>query len=162
MEENRMEHSGDHPKTGRNFTAIDLGPLSGLARFKFRPPGIDVEAEGKVFLNQLLGLTSAEISVNKMPPGASMPFYHKHRLNEEIYIFIKGKGEFQIDDKVFPVCEGSVVRVAPDGERCWRNNSEEDLHFLVIQARAGTYEGNTTQDGVGVRKRVSWVGKEPA
>jgi mannose-6-phosphate isomerase-like protein (cupin superfamily) len=156
-----MEQS-ERAKTGKNFTAIDLGPLSGLTKFKFRPPGMNVEAEGKAFLNHLLGLTSAEISVNKMPPGVSMPFYHKHRLNEEIYIFIKGKGEFQIDDKVFPVCEGSVVRVAPDGERCWRNNSEEELYFVVIQARAGTYEGNTAEDGVGVQKRVSWVDKESA
>ena len=157
-----MEHSLEGAKTGPNFTAIDLGALSDLTKFKFRPPGMTFEAEGKVFINQRLGLTSAEISINKMPPRASMPFYHKHRLNEEIYIVIKGSGEFQIDDKVFPVREGSVVRVAPDGERCWRNNSDEDLYYVVIQARAGSYEGHTTQDGVGVQKRVSWAGKEPA
>lgn len=31
-----------------------------------------------------------------------MPFYHTHRLNEEIYLFLKGVGEFQIDGKVLP------------------------------------------------------------
>ena len=92
-----------------------------------------------------------------------MPFYHTHRLNEEIYIFLKGVGEFQIDGRVLPISEGTVVRVSQEGERCWRNTSEtEDLYYVVVQARAGTYEGNAVADGVGVQKRVSWVGKEPA
>jgi mannose-6-phosphate isomerase-like protein (cupin superfamily) len=120
-------------------------------------PSAKVIVDGKIFLNQLLGLTGAEISFNKMPPGGGLPFYHTHKLNEEIYIFTKGKGEFQVDGKVFPVQEGSVVRIARDGERCWRNTStEDDLDCIVIQAREGSYEGHTTQDGVGVAKPVVW------
>ena len=150
-------------KRGPNFTAIDLGPLAQLDQYKFKHPALPRETDGKLFLHQLLGLTSSEISMNKLPPRTSMPFYHKHQLNEEIYIFIKGEGEFQIDGKVFQVREGTVVRVAQEGERCWRNTSDtDDLYYIVVQARAGTYEGHTVADGVGVQKRVSWVGKEPA
>ena len=150
-------------KHGTNFTAIDVGPLAQLDQYTFKHPVLPRETDGKVFLNQLLGLTSSEISIDKLPPRTSMPFYHTHRLNEEIYIFLKGEGEFQIDGKVFQVGEGTVVRVAQEGERCWRNTSEtEDLYYVVVQARAGAYEGNTVVDGVGVQKRVSWVGKEPA
>ena len=150
-------------KRGPNFTAIDLGLLAQLDQYTYKHPALPRETEGKVFLNQLLGMTSSEISVNKLPPRTSMPFYHTHRLNEEIYIFIKGEGEFQIDGKVFQVREGTVVRVAQEGERCWRNTSDtDDLYYVVVQARAGTYEGDTVADGVGVQKRVSWVAKEPA
>ena len=150
-------------KRGPNFTAVNLGPLAQLDQYKYKHPALPRETEGKVFLNQLLGMTSSEISINKLPPRTSMPFYHKHRLNEEIYIFLIGKGEFQIDDRVLSVSEGTVVRVAQEGERCWRNTSEtEDLYYIVVQARAGIYEGNTVADGVGVQKRVSWVAKEPA
>lgn len=148
------------PKTGENFTVVDLGEFSSLERFSVELPKANIKVEGKLFLKELLHLTSAEISVNKLPPRQSVPFYHKHRLNEEIYIFIRGKGEFQVDDKVFPVSEGTIVRVNCDGERCWRNNSDEELHCIVIQARAGSYQGGTIEDGVGVEKRVSWVGKE--
>ena len=92
-----------------------------------------------------------------------MLFYHKHRLNEEIYIFLNGEGEFQIDGKVMPVREGTVIRVAQEGERCWRNiSATEDLLYIVIQARAGTYEGQAIEDGIGIQKKVSWVAKEPA
>lgn len=150
-------------KSGSNFTALNLGPLAQLDQYNFKHPALPREIKGKVFLNQLLGLTSSEISLNKMPPRTSMPFYHKHRLNEEIYIFLKGEGEFQIDNKVLPVGEGTVVRVAQEGERCWRNiSATENLLYIVIQARAGTYEGQTVVDGIGVQKRVSWVTQKHA
>lgn len=148
------------PRTGQHFGVVDLGSLSALDQFSFELPTVNVKVAGKLFLKQLLNLSSAEISINKLAPGKSLPFYHKHRLNEEIYLFIKGNGEFQVDDTVFPVSEGTVVRVDCNGQRCWRNTSEEDLYYIVIQARAGSYDGETSEDGVGVEKRVSWVGKE--
>ncbi|HEY9846757.1 MAG TPA: cupin domain-containing protein, partial [Candidatus Caenarcaniphilales bacterium] len=122
-------------KTGQNFAVADLGPFSQLHQFTFEAPGTSIKLKGKVFLKQLLSLTSAEISFNNLLPGESVPFYHKHRLNEEIYIFIRGKGEFQVDERVFPVSEGTVVRVDPEGERCMRNISEaEELCFIVVQS----------------------------
>lgn len=150
-------------KHGANFTAVHLGPLAQLNQYTYKHPALPRETEGKVFLNQILGMTSSEISLNKLPPRTSMPFYHTHRLNEEIYIFLKGEGEFQIDGRILPISERTVVRVSQEGERCWRNTSQtEDLYYVVVQARAGTYEGNTVADGVGVQKRVSWVAKKPA
>lgn len=148
------------PRTGNHFAVVDLGSFLSLDRFTFELSAVNLQVEGKLFLKQILNLTSAEISLNKLKPGQSIPFYHKHRLNEEIYLFIKGNGEFQVDDTVFPVSEGTVVRVDCNGERCWRNNSDEDLYYIVIQSRAGSYEGGTSEDGIGVQKRVSWIGKE--
>lgn len=149
-----------NPRTGKNFAVVDLGAFFDLDRFTFEVPTANFKAEGKLFLKEILNLTSAEISINKLTPGQSVPFYHKHHLNEEIYIFIKGNGEFQVDDRVFPVSEGTVLRVDCNGERCWRNHSDEDLYYIVIQARTGSYAGHTSQDGIGVKKQVSWVGKE--
>lgn len=136
-------------RTGANFAAAALGEFANLDQYRFHHPALSFEVEGKVFLNSLLALTSTEISVNKLPPRASMPFHHRHRLNEEIYIFIKGTGEFQVDDDVFAVSEGTVVRVAPEGVRCWRNLSSEPLYYVVIQAPAsGFHSGATIGDGV--------------
>lgn len=50
------------------------------------------------------------------PSGISMPFYHKHRENEELYIFVKGQGEFKIDDEILEIKEGTVIRVAQEGK----------------------------------------------
>lgn len=142
-----------------HFSVIDLGVFANLDRFTFAVEG-KPELQGKIFLKALLGLTSAEISVNSLKAGKSIPFYHKHRLNEEIYLFLRGKGEFQVDGIVFPVTEGVIVRVDPEGERCLRNTSEDlDLCWIVVQSQMGSYKGDTIQDGYGVQKRVSWQGK---
>lgn len=156
-----MAQAAPTVRTGQNFAVADLGLFTELRQFTFETPEAPIKLEGKIFLKQLLALSSAEISLNNLPPKKILPFYHKHRLNEEIYIFVRGKGEFQVDGYVFPVSEGTVVRVDPEGERCMRNTSEtEDLCWIVIQSRVGSYPGQTIQDGVGVQKRVSWVGKQ--
>jgi mannose-6-phosphate isomerase-like protein (cupin superfamily) len=148
-------------KTGQNFAVADLGLFSKLRQFTFESSETPLKLEGKVFLKQILNLSSAEVSFNNLPPNKSVLFYHKHRLNEEIYIFVRGNGEFQVDDRVFSVGEGTVVRVDPEGERCMRNTSDtEDLCWIVIQSRAGSYPDHTIQDGFGVQKKVSWVGKQ--
>lgn len=144
----------------KNATVANIGKLSQLNRFVFQLPSRAIEVEGKLFIKQILDLTSCEISFNKLPAKAAIPFYHKHKQNEEVYLFIQGKGEFQIDGKVFPIVEGTVVRVAPDGERTLRSISDEDLVYIVIQSRANSYEGHTILDGVAIDKKVSWLNSD--
>jgi quercetin dioxygenase-like cupin family protein len=147
-------HRGDH------FSSAELGPLADLGRYTFEVPALGLAVPGKAFLNQAIGLTSAEISVNRMPPGGSVPFLHAHRENEEVYLFLAGRGRFQVDGTEFPVREGSVVRVAPAGERCWRNDGDADLVYVVIQAKAGSFPAGPggIGDGVAVNKPVRWGG----
>jgi len=141
-----------------SFTHTNLGHFSNLGEHTFAPDGLPFSIDGKVFLNERLGLTSAEVSLNKLDIGAEMPFYHKHKHSEEIYVFIKGKGEFQVDGQIFPVQEGSVIRVAPEGVRCWRNTGSEALYFIVIQAAVNSYRhGTTIEDGEMVNQDVKWA-----
>lgn len=133
---------------GNNYCSAELGSLQELSQYGSGLPGVPGSVEGKVFLKALLGLTSTEISINNMPQGQSLPFHHKHQINEEIYIFIAGQGEFQVDGNVFPVGEGSVIRVSPEGERSWRNTGSKDLIYIVVQARAGSYGGQALMDRV--------------
>ncbi|MBD2309877.1 cupin domain-containing protein [Chroococcidiopsis sp. FACHB-1243] len=145
---------------GENFTVANIGKLLQLHRFSFQLPSRAIEVEGKLFIKQILDLTSCEISFNKLPAKVAIPFYHKHKQNEEVYLFLQGKGEFQIDDEIFPISEGTVVRVDPDGERTLRSVSDEDLVYIVIQSRANSYEGHTILDGVAIDKKVSWLNSD--
>ncbi|MBY0527476.1 MAG: cupin domain-containing protein [Gemmataceae bacterium] len=141
---------------GPNFCLAHLGETKDLRQYRFQHPALPVAAPGKVFLQELLGLTGMEISFGLMPPGRSMPFHHKHRNNEEVYLFLRGRGQFQIDGQVHDVREGTVIRVSPEGSRSWRNHSTEDLFYVCIQAKAGSIEGGTTTDGMGVPGPVIW------
>ena len=138
-------------KIGNNFSFIDFGPFEKLDQYFFKHPKLTEGVAGKQFLKEELGLTSMEVSLNKFPAGTSMPFSHKHRENEELYIFLKGKGEFCVDGNWFEVQEGSAIRVAPNGVRTWRSSSSEELLFIVIQAKAGTLEGSSIQDGIPIK-----------
>jgi len=141
---------------GRNFTAAQVDSLERLDEYVFSDSKLPGEYPGKLFLNKGLRLTALEVSLNKLAPGGAIPFYHKHQTNEELYVFVGGEGQFQIDGEIIDVCEGTVIRVAPEGERAWRNNSTGDLYFVVIQAKAGSFEGETISDGKGVPGTVRW------
>ena len=141
---------------GHKFTVIHIGNWTNLDKYTFEHPKLPGSYTGKLFLKSELKLTGMEVSLNKLPPGTQMPFYHRHKHNEELYLFIKGKGQFQIDGEVVDVREGTVIRVAPDGVRTWRNNSSEDLYFIVIQSRAGSLSGENISDGIGVGHGVEW------
>jgi mannose-6-phosphate isomerase-like protein (cupin superfamily) len=144
----------DASESGPNFSLVQLGPAADLGRYRVRLRVGTVP--GKVFLKELLGLTGTEISYGLLPPRTSFPFYHKHQQNEEVYLFLSGEGNCSIDDRVTEIREGSVVRIAPDGVRCFRNTSDQPMFYIVIQAKQGSLEQWTTSDGVGVPGEVTW------
>ena len=147
---------GNHQKIG-NFTAAKLGDFTQLNQYTFTHDLLPFGVEGKKFLKEDLALTGMEVSLNKMPPGAGMPFYHKHQENEELYLFIRGQGQFQVDGETIEVAEGTAIRVAPGGVRAWRNHSREDLYYIVIQAKANTIKGPSISDGIVVKDEVRWA-----
>jgi mannose-6-phosphate isomerase-like protein (cupin superfamily) len=113
--------------------------------------------KGKIFLKDSLKLTSMEVSLNNLPPKAEVPFYHKHQENEELYIFLKGQGQFQVDGNEFDVFEGTSVRIAPDGVRVVQNTSaSEDLYFIVIQAKENSLTQWVESDGIILEQPVEW------
>lgn len=144
-------------REGKHYCAAELGSLeswNGYTAEIAALPGKKVP--GKLFLNPILGLTGMEISANCLPAGAKVPFYHRHRKHEELYLFIKGRGQFQIDGDIVDISEGTVLRVAPDGERTWRNNSQENLYYVVIQAPHGGLDVAGTEDGEPIARAVEW------
>ena len=53
--------------------------------------------EGKAFVKDILGTTSVELSFGTLAPGTSVPFFHHHRQNEEVYVVLSGEGVFVLD-----------------------------------------------------------------
>jgi len=141
-------------ESGPNFSAAHAGPLAQLNEYKFEVSGRT--ASGKLFIKDFLGLTGMQISMNKLPPGKAVPFYHQHKQNEEAYIFIGGRGQMQVDGTTFDVAEGTIVKITPQGSRCLRNNSDEDLYYICIQAKDGSLTQETFEDGVRSDKPVTW------
>lgn len=101
-------------------------------------------SDEKTFLHDALNLTGAEISINCAPKGFKVPFNHSHIQNEEIYIFLFGKGVMTIDDIKTPIEAGSVVKIAPNAARTLENTGDTELKFICVQ----TKENSLTQFGL--------------
>lgn len=138
-----------------NFSAINVGKLNELGDYVLEL-GPEVKIPGKVFGGSALQVTGAEFSFQLFTPGTETGFLHTHKNHEELYFFLSGKGEFQVDGKVFPIGEGSVVRVAPAGVRSVRNNGTEPLVMLCVQYRGATFTAEDANDGNILNAEVVW------
>jgi mannose-6-phosphate isomerase-like protein (cupin superfamily) len=130
-----------------HFTAINLGNLDDLMSYSLIHPVNKNLLEGKVFLKEATHATGTEISFNSLAPHAAQPYFHIHRKNEETYIIIKGYGFFQVDEECFEIKEGSVIRVAPKGNRGISNASDGIMIYMVVQSKENSLEEYTTADG---------------
>ncbi len=138
-----------------NFTAADFGKLNEIKDYMLElAPGVKIP--GKVFGGQTVGATGGEFSFQCFAPGQETGFLHTHKKHEELYFFLSGKGEFQVDGHVFPIGEGSVVRVAPDGRRSVRNNGTEPLLMLCVQYCGATFTADDAADGIILQDKVDW------
>ncbi len=142
-------------KSAANFTAVDFGKFSKLGEYVMAL-GPEVKIPGKVFGGQSVGATGGDFSFQVFQPGQEAGFYHSHRNHEELYFFLSGKGEYQVDEENIPVQEGTVVRVAPAGKRTVRNNGSEPLVMLCVQYRGNTFTAEDAQDGNILQEEVKW------
>ena len=139
-----------------NYTAINLGKLEDLMQYSLIHKVNKQKIEGKVFLKEATNATGTEISFNSLAAKSEQPYFHIHYKNEETYIILKGYGYFQVDGEVFEINEGSVIRVAPKGERGIRNDSDETMIYMVIQSKENSLEEHTTDDGKRVDFNPQW------
>ncbi|MGM9693741.1 MAG: cupin domain-containing protein [Alloprevotella sp.] len=121
-------------KSAAGFSIAEVGELSAFA--------------GKAFLKEILGTTSLELSFGSLNGGESVPFFHHHKQNEEVYVIIAGTGVFSLDGEETELRSGSIVRVAPSVSRRLRATGSSPLVFACIQAKAGSLEQFTATDGV--------------
>ena len=107
-----------------------------------------VSQDARVELHQLLGLTGAEVSINRMPAGAAVPFVHAHKENEEIYGVLEGSGSITLDGEVVPVAAGDWLRVAPAVKRQVAAATDSGIVYLCIQVKENSLGTYTMDDAV--------------
>jgi len=73
-----------------------------------------------------LVLSSTFLNANKETTG------HRHVGQEEVYFFIKGKGEMTIDHERFPVQEGDAILIEDGSFHQVHNTSHLGLYFVCV------------------------------
>ncbi len=144
-------------KTGKNYAAVNVGKINEIIEHEL-PMGPGVTIKGKVFAGQAVGATGSELSFQTLVPGQDSGFLHTHKTHEELYIILKGEGQYQVDGEFFPVSEGTIVRVSPDGKRALKNTGNENLTMLCIQYKADVFTeaDSPMTDGVILQDELKW------
>lgn len=99
-------------------------------------------------LHDKLNLTGAEISINTLAPGTSVPIVHYHKKNEEIYGIISGRGKAVIDGETVDIKAGDWLKIAPKAKRQFFAAPDEPMTYICIQTKENSLEEFTMEDGV--------------
>jgi mannose-6-phosphate isomerase-like protein (cupin superfamily) len=140
---------------GKNYTAINIGCLDELVNYSLIHPKTGEERK-KVFLKEPTKATGSEISLTTISPKSELGYFHRHNKDEETYIIVKGSGYYQVDDDCFPIQEGSVIRVAPQGIRGFCNTSEVPMIYICVQSKENSLEEHTYDDGERIIVSSKW------
>ena len=108
----------------------------------------NTENEGRIELHDKLSLTGAEISINQLPAGASVPFVHSHKNNEEVYGIITGKGTAVIDDEEVKLSAGDWLKISPIAKRQFFAANDSGITYICIQVKENSLDGFTADDAM--------------
>ncbi len=118
--------------------------VSNMANFN----KVNVAAEARTELHNQLSLTGAEISINNLPAGTSVPFIHSHKKNEEIYAILSGKGKVIIDGETIELTAGDWLRISPAAKRQFFASEDTAINFICIQVKENSLEEYTKDDAI--------------
>ena len=144
-------------KSGKNYAAVNVGKMNEIIEHEL-PMGPDFTLKGKVFAGQAVGTTGSELSFQTLVPGQDSGVLHTHKTHEELYIILKGEGHYQVDGEVFPVSEGAIIRVSPEGKRALKNTGNDNLTMLCIQYKANSFTeaDSPMTDGEILQEKLTW------
>ena len=69
------------------------------------------------FASEDLELDKAGISYQRLAPNFRLPFGHRHKKQEEVYVILSGGGRMKLGDEIVEVRRWDAVRVPPETER---------------------------------------------
>lgn len=121
----------------------------------FMPPS---KVREKEYLSRRMGCKGVGFSLVRYKPGQGAGHIHRHRVQEEIVMALKGTGSIILDGRRHSVPEGTIVRIPPQVYRALGNDSRRDVVFLLVGGIPPKKfpKGNRTLfgDGIPNRKKV--------
>ena len=93
-----------------------------------------------------LGLENSGLSYLRVAAGFRLPFGHKHKNQEEIYVLVGGAARMKIEDEVKDLKPWDAVRVHKDTMRSMEAGGE-GAEFLIVGApNTGPGDAEMVQD----------------
>ena len=80
-----------------------------------------------------LGLENSGLSYQRVAPNFRLPFGHKHKQQEEVYVLVSGSARMRLGDEVVELKQWDAVRVPNDTMRSVEAGAE-GAEFIAIGA----------------------------
>jgi uncharacterized cupin superfamily protein len=80
-----------------------------------------------------LGLENSGVSYIRIAPGFRIPFGHKHKQQEEVYVLVNGSARIKIEDEVRDLKQWDAVRLHRDTLRGFEAG-DEGAELIAIGA----------------------------
>lgn len=86
-------------------------------------------------VSEKIGARNLSYSVSIVPPGKKVCPFHNHRITEEMFLVLEGRGTLRYGDKEFPIKKHDVIACPPGG---WDvahqiiNTSDSDIKYFCL------------------------------
>jgi mannose-6-phosphate isomerase-like protein (cupin superfamily) len=102
-------------------------------------PDVSGEYPGEMRMSAASDLGSEQVSFTwrRMPAGTGGKgsYGHRHKTQEEIYFVASGTLQFKLEDEVFDVAAGNVVRIAPHVARSVWNEGPDEAVLIMCSPK---------------------------
>jgi uncharacterized cupin superfamily protein len=93
-----------------------------------------------------LGMQNSGLSYIRIAPGFRVPFGHKHKNQEEVYVLVNGTARIKIEDEVRELKQWDAVRLHRDTVRGFEAG-DEGAEFIAVGApNTGPGDADLIQD----------------
>jgi uncharacterized cupin superfamily protein len=93
-----------------------------------------------------LGLEHSGLSYFRLAPGFRIPWGHKHKQQEEVYVLVNGSGRIKIDNEIRDLKQWDAVRLHRDTMRSFEAGPDGAEFIAVGAPNTGPGDADVTQD----------------
>ena len=90
-----------------------------------------VKEDDRYIVKDNTSLNNLVVSTTLLHPSKSTSG-HKHKGQEEVYMFMKGRGRMELDDKEFDVKEGDLILIEDGVFHRVHNTGTTDLYMVCV------------------------------
>lgn len=108
----------------------------------FPPQGeTKVPFGGKIgWIGPVIGAQKLGYNLTVVEPGNRVFPFHNHRVNEEMFFILEGKGEVRIGSETYPIQKGDIIAHPPGGPDTAHqiiNTGSEEMRYLSVSTKEG-------------------------
>ena len=120
--------------------------LVNLKEVEDQAPKFDMSPQMEMRMGRVaLGLENSGVSYQRLAPKFRLPFGHKHKNQEEVYVLVSGSARVKLEDEVVDLKPFDAVRVAKDTMRGFEAGPEGAELIAIGAPNTGPGDADVAQ-----------------